>query len=98
MLLAAQRAVIYAGGGAVTGDAHEALVAIAEHLQAGIATTAEGKGVVNDANDLSLGAGLWPKNPLRRWLDAADLILVVGSRPQGSGFQPGQPGGPGDRD
>ena len=90
MLLAAQRPVIYAGGGAVTGDAHEALVAIAEHLQAGIATTAEGKGVVNDANDLSLGAGLWPKNPLRRWLDAADLILVVGSRLQVSGFQPTQ--------
>src|SRR6058998_2156640 len=47
MLLAAQRAVIYAGGGAVTGDAHEGLV-------------------------------------------AADLILVVGSRLQVSGFQPTQ--------
>src|SRR5947208_1287162 len=90
MLLAAQRPVIYAGGGAVTGDAHEALAAVAEHLQAGIATTAEGKGVVSDANDLSLGAGLWPKNPLRRWLDAADLILVVGSRLQLAGFQPTQ--------
>src|SRR5882672_6325489 len=90
MLLAAQRPVIYAGGGAVTGDAHEALGAIAEHLQAGIATTAEGKGVISDANDLSLGAGLWPKNPLRRWLDAADLILVVGSRLQLAGFQPNQ--------
>jgi acetolactate synthase I/II/III large subunit len=90
MLLAAQRPVIYAGGGAVTADAHEALVAVAEHLQAGIATTAEGKGVVSDANDLSLGAGLWPKNPLRRWLDAADLILVVGSRLQVAGFQPTQ--------
>jgi len=90
MLVAAQRPVIYAGGGAVTGDAHEALAAVAEHLQAGIATTAEGKGVVSDANDLSLGAGLWPKNPLRRWLDAADLILVVGSRLQLAGFQPTQ--------
>jgi acetolactate synthase I/II/III large subunit len=90
MLLAAQRPVIYAGGGAVTADAHEALGAVAEHLQAGIATTAEGKGVVSDANDLSLGAGLWPKNPLRRWLDAADLILVVGSRLQVAGFQPTQ--------
>src|SRR5206468_11652985 len=89
-LLAAQRPVIYAGGGAVTGDAHEALAAVAEHLQAGIATTAEGKGAVSDANDLSLGAGLWPKNPLRRWLDAADLILVVGSRLQLAGFQPTQ--------
>jgi len=90
MLLAAQRPAIYAGGGAVTGDAHEALGAIAEQLQAGIATTAEGKGVISDANDLSLGAGLWPKNPLRRWLDAADLILVVGSRLQLAGFQPNQ--------
>ena len=90
MLLGAQRPVIYAGGGAITSDAHEALVAVAEHLQAGIATTAEGKGVVSDANDLSLGAGLWPKNPLRRWLDAADLILVVGSRLQVAGFQPTQ--------
>jgi acetolactate synthase-1/2/3 large subunit len=90
MLLAAQRPVIYAGGGALIGEAHEALVAVAEHLQAGIATTAEGKGVVSDANDLSLGAGLWPKNPLRRWLDGADLILVVGSRLQLAAFQPTQ--------
>src|SRR5947208_3406744 len=50
----------------------------------------EGKGVISDANDLSLGAGLWPKNPLRRWLDAADLVLVVGSRLQLAGFQPNQ--------
>jgi acetolactate synthase-1/2/3 large subunit len=90
MLLAAQRPVIYAGGGAVLSDAHEALVAIAEHLQAGIATTAEGKGVVSDHSDLSLGAGLWPKNPLRQHLDAADVILVVGSRVALAGFQPGQ--------
>jgi len=90
MLLAAQRPLIYAGGGAVLSGAHEALVAIAEHLQAGIATTAEGKGVVNDGSDLSLGAALWPKNPLRRHLDAADVILVVGSRLALAGFQPGQ--------
>ncbi|HEX5815109.1 MAG TPA: thiamine pyrophosphate-dependent enzyme [Methylomirabilota bacterium] len=90
MLLAAQRPVIYAGGGAVLSGAHEALVAIAEHLQAGIATTAEGKGVVSDGSDLSLGAALWPKNPLRRHLDAADVILVVGSRVAVAGFQPGQ--------
>ena len=90
MLLAAQRPVIYAGGGAVLSGAHEALVAIAEHLQAGIATTAEGKGVVNEGSDLSLGAALWPKNPLRRYLDAADLIFVVGSRLAIAGLQPGQ--------
>jgi acetolactate synthase-1/2/3 large subunit len=90
MLLAAQRPVIYAGGGAILSGAHEALVAIAEHLQAGIATTAEGKGAVNEMSDLSLGAALWPKNPLRRYLDAADLVLVVGSRLALAGLQPGQ--------
>jgi len=90
MLLAAQRPVIYAGGGAVLSGAQEALVAIAEHLQAGIATTAEGKGVVNESTDLSLGAALWPKNPLRRYLDAADLVLVVGSRLAIAGLSPNQ--------
>jgi acetolactate synthase-1/2/3 large subunit len=90
LLLAAQRPVIYAGGGAILAGAHEALTAIAEHLQAGIATTAEGKGVVNEGSDLSLGAALWPKNPLRRHLDSADVILAVGSRLALASFQPGQ--------
>jgi acetolactate synthase-1/2/3 large subunit len=90
MLLAAQRPVVYAGGGAVLSGAHEAVVGIAEHLQAGIVTTAEGKGVVNDGSDLSLGAALWPKNPLRRYLDAADLVLVVGSRLAIAGLSPAQ--------
>ena len=90
LLLAAQRPVIYAGGGAILSGAHDALVAIAEHLQAGIATTAEGKGVVNETSDLSLGAALWPKNPLRRHLDAADLVFVVGSRLAIAGLQPNQ--------
>jgi acetolactate synthase-1/2/3 large subunit len=53
---------------------------VADYLQAGVATTAEGKGAVSDASDLSLGAGLWPKSPLRAYLDAADLVLAVGSR------------------
>jgi acetolactate synthase I/II/III large subunit len=90
MLLAARQPVIYAGGGALLSGAQEALVAIAEHLQAGVATTAEGKGVVNESSDLSLGAALWPKNPLRRHLDAADVILVVGSRVALASFQPHQ--------
>jgi acetolactate synthase-1/2/3 large subunit len=90
MLLAAQRPVIYAGGGAVLSGAHEALGAIAEHLQAGIVTTAEGKGVVNETSDLSLGAALWPKNALRRYLDGADVVLVVGSRLAIAGLRPDQ--------
>ena len=79
-LLRAQRVAIYAGGGVHLSGAHAALAAVAEHLQAGIVETAEGKGAVSDASDLSLGAGLFPKSPLRRYLDAAEIVLVVGSR------------------
>jgi acetolactate synthase-1/2/3 large subunit len=80
MLLGAERAAIYAGGGVHLSDAHEALAAVAEHLQAGVVETAEGKGALSDASDLSLGAGLFPKSPLRGYLDAAEVVLVVGSR------------------
>jgi acetolactate synthase-1/2/3 large subunit len=80
MLLGAERVAIYAGGGVHLSGAHEALAAVAEHLQAGVVETAEGKGALSDASDLSLGAGLFPKSPLRGYLDAADIVLVVGSR------------------
>jgi acetolactate synthase I/II/III large subunit len=80
MLLGAERVAIYAGGGVHLSGAHEALAAVAEHLQAGVVETAEGKGALSDASDLSLGAGLFPKSPLRGYLDAADVVLVVGSR------------------
>ena len=80
VLLRAQRVAIYAGGGVHLSGAHEALAAVAEHLQAGVVETAEGKGAISDASDLSLGAGLFPKSPLRRYLDAADVVLTVGSR------------------
>jgi acetolactate synthase I/II/III large subunit len=90
MVLAAAHPAIYAGGGVNLSGAHEALADVAEYLQAGIAHSAEGKGAVTDDNDLSLGAGLWPKSPLRQHLDAADVILVVGSRLAIAGFQPAQ--------
>jgi acetolactate synthase-1/2/3 large subunit len=90
MLLAAQRPVIFAGGGVHLSGAHEALAAVAEYLQAGVATTAEGKGAVSDTSDLSLGAGLWPKGPMRAYLDRADVVLAVGSRLATAGFPAAQ--------
>ncbi|PYN22004.1 MAG: thiamine pyrophosphate-binding protein [Candidatus Rokuibacteriota bacterium] len=89
-LLRAQRVAVYAGGGVHLSGAHAALAAVAEHLQAGVVETAEGKGAISDASDLSLGAGLFPKSPLRRYLDGADVVLVVGSRCAIAMFQPEQ--------
>src|SRR5207247_8769607 len=80
MLLAAERPVIYAGGGVHLSGCHDVLAAVAEYLQAGVVQSAEGKGAVGDASDLSLGAALWRESALRRHFEAADVILVVGSR------------------
>ena len=80
ILLAAKNPIIYAGGGANLSGAHEALRAVAEHLEAGVASSPEGKGAVGDLSDLSLGAAFWRDSPLRAAIHAADVVLVVGSR------------------
>jgi acetolactate synthase-1/2/3 large subunit len=90
MLLAAKNPIIYAGGGANLSGAHEALRAVAEHLQAGVASSPEGKGAVSDLSDLSMGAAFWRDSPLRAAIHAADLVLVVGSRLALVTFAPGQ--------
>ena len=79
-LVGAQRPVIYAGGGVVLGGAGEALTTLAEYLQAGVITSAEGKGAISDHSDLSLGATVWPQSPVRNHLLQADVILAVGTR------------------
>jgi acetolactate synthase-1/2/3 large subunit len=80
LLLAARNPVIYAGGGVLLGSAYEPLAAVAEHLQAPIATSPEGKGAVSDHSDLALGAGFWPKSRLRTFMESCDLALAVGTR------------------
>ena len=90
MLLAATRPVIYAGGGVHLAGAHEPLAAVAEYLQAGVIQSAEGKGALSDASDLSLGAAMWPASATKRHLESADVILVVGSRLALAGPRPEQ--------
>jgi acetolactate synthase-1/2/3 large subunit len=80
VLRAAQRPAIYAGGGVHAAGAHDALAAVAEYLQAGVLESGEGKGAVSGASDLALGAALWRESPLRAYLDAADVVLAVGTR------------------
>ena len=80
LLVGAQRPVIYAGGGVMLGGASEALTTLAEYLQAGVITSAEGKGAISDHSELSLGATVWPQSPVRNHLLQADVILAVGTR------------------
>ena len=80
LLLSARAPLIYAGGGVHLSGAHDALGAVAEHLQAGVAQSPEGKGAVSDHNALSLGAAFWRDSPLRAHIHEADVVLAVGSR------------------
>lgn len=89
-LQAAREPMILAGGGVNLSGAHDALRAVAEHLQAPVIMTAEGKGALSDAHPLSLGAALWPGAPLRGLLDRADLVLAVGTRLATAALQPAQ--------
>ncbi len=90
-LLAAARPVLYAGGGVHAASAHEALAAVAQRLEAGIVVSPEGKGAVDDRRDLALGAALWHAGPLRPHVDAADLVLAVGTRLAIAGLGAEQP-------
>lgn len=89
-LVAARRPVVYAGGGVHLSGAHAELAALARHLQAGVIVSAEGKGAVSDHEDVALGAALWPGTPLREYLDAADVVLAVGTRLAQASLRPEQ--------
>jgi acetolactate synthase-1/2/3 large subunit len=90
LLLAARRPAVYAGGGVHSSGAHAALAAVAEHLQAGVVQSGEGKGAISDASDLSLGAAVWRESPLRGYLDGADVLLAVGTRLAVAALRPDQ--------
>lgn len=92
VLLGAESPVIYAGGGAVLSEAADALREVAEFLQAGVVTSPEGKGSVDERLDIALGAGVWSRapSPVLEFLDSADVVLVVGSRLVSAGLLPSQ--------
>ena len=91
MLAAADNPLIWAGGGAVASGASDALRRLAEHLQAPVIVTAEGKGVISDRHPLSLGS-LWLRNdPVAGPDSAHDLVLAVGTRLAFPAWLGGQP-------
>lgn len=75
LLGAAERPLIFVGGGIVAAGATEALVAVAEMLQAPVLVSSNGKGAISDrhylAEPLTAGPELAP---------SADAILIAGTR------------------
>ena len=81
MLLKAERPIILAGGGTILAGASEELKTLAELIQAPIATTLMGKGVIDEADDLSIGMlGMHGKQVANQNVNKADCLLAIGVR------------------
>ncbi|MDE2781145.1 MAG: thiamine pyrophosphate-binding protein [Chloroflexota bacterium] len=76
----ADNPLIWAGGGVISSGAQEALLRVAEHLQAPVITSPEGKGAISDRHPLSLGAHRLRNDPVAREEPNFDAILAVGTR------------------
>lgn len=77
LLVRARSPRILAGGGAA--GAAEAVKRLAEKLEAPVATTINGKGILDERHPLALGAEL-RLEALHQDFEAADVLLIVGSR------------------
>lgn len=78
-IAAARRPLLFCGGGVARSHAADAVVALAEHLDAPIMTSFQGKGVAGERHPLLLGTG--PAEPAMRELASeSDLVLVLGSK------------------
>lgn len=86
MIAKAAKPAIWAGGGVHRAGASAALQALAEHLQAPVVSTAQGKGALPDRHPLALGLAELRYAPLRRWIEERDLILAVGTRSDFTGL------------
>src|SRR5438105_2444652 len=78
-LTAARRVAIVAGDGAAASEAGPEVLALAEALQAPVATTLGARGVIPTTHRLSAGvAGSYSAPPANRIVDGAELVLFVG--------------------
>ena len=81
LLVAADRPLIYVGGGLRTPQARKALLALAEHLDIPIAHSLMAKGTVPDGHPLLLGMpGFWGLEFTNSYARDADLVLALGTR------------------
>ena len=80
-LASADRPVLYAGGGVLSGRATAELAALAEALEVPVAHTLMGKGCLPDDHPLLLGqTGFWGTPIANETCRSADLIVAVGTR------------------
>ena len=80
-LAAAERPVLYAGGGVLSARAAAELMQLAEALEVPVAHSLMGKGVAREDHPLLLGmTGFWGTPIANEKCRTADLILAIGTR------------------
>jgi len=78
LLSAAERPVIWAGGGVIRSGGWEPLVQLAERIGAPVATTYMGKGAIPEDHPLALGSAP-DDRAFQELLTDADVVLCVGT-------------------
>lgn len=93
LLLDADRPLIVPGGGCIISEAWDGIVNLAEYIQAPVAPTFQGKGVIPEDHDLFVGYAGWIGSTAGNELATqADVILAIGVRFSDlhtSSFEPG---------
>jgi acetolactate synthase-1/2/3 large subunit len=80
-IAAAQRPIVYAGGGVLNADACAELLALVESAALPAVVTLMGKGCLPDSHPLNYGAPGMHGSKYANWaLNKADLVIAVGSR------------------
>ena len=74
------KVVIWAGGGANSEAASAALTRLAEHIQAPVLTTGEGKGAISDRHYLSVGSPRLREEAMQGLVAKHPVVLAVGTR------------------
>jgi len=81
LISAAQRPVIYAGGGLIRAGADAELRAFAERLELPVVTTLMARGVLPDTHELAIGMpGMHGHYAAVRAFQETDLLVVLGAR------------------
>ncbi len=82
LLQQAERPTVLAGGGAMLSQAWNEIIELAELIQAPVATTITGKGIIPDTHPLSVGPigrqGFRPA--ANKALEEADVVLAIGTK------------------
>ena len=81
LLASAEKPMIIAGGGVITSNASQELLAVAELLMAPVATTLMGKGAIPENHPLATGLlGMHGTVASNKLIQEADVVLAVGTR------------------